>query len=117
MLRSSNRNPSIFPSSALFILKKNSIVFVHGWHGVLAPWTSAENSVFWPEKLLSAKVPEARILSYEYDVTIESFWSQEDLISEISSDLIESLMEQRAKKQEVNISPHSRILVLIVYVY
>lgn len=118
MLRSSKKAaPIFFQSSALFILKRDSIVFVHGWHGALAPWTSAEKSVFWPDKLLSTKVTEARILSYEFDVSIESFWNREDLISEISIDLIESLMEQRAKKEEVDFSSHSRILVLTVHFY
>jgi hypothetical protein len=76
------------------------MVLVHGWRGDKAPWTSAETSVFWPEKLLAAKVPEARILSYEYDVELESFWNEEDLITELSTDLIDGLMEERPEKAE-----------------
>jgi protein SERAC1 len=86
------------------IIKHCSIVFVHGWHGDQAPWTSAENSAFWPEKFLSAKVPEACILSFEYDMAIEAFWNEEDLISDFSNDLIDLLMEERTKAEEVGLS-------------
>jgi hypothetical protein len=80
---------------------KVDIVFVHGWHGDQAPWTSAEKSIFWPEKLLPAKTPEARILSFEYSVTIDSFWS-EDEIDDHSNDLIDELMDQRTEKEQVS---------------
>ncbi|KAL2832927.1 hypothetical protein BDW59DRAFT_138918 [Aspergillus cavernicola] len=89
---------------------KVDIVFVHGWHGDQAPWTSAQNSVFWPEKLLAAKIPEARILSFEYDVTIEAFWNEEDLVSDFSNDLMDALMEQRTKKEEEN-----RAVILVAH--
>lgn len=76
-----------------------SIVLVHGWLGDNAPWTS-ETSVFWPEKFLAAKVPEARILSYEYDIELDSFWNEEDLITETSNEMIDLLMEERPEKAE-----------------
>ncbi|KIM98745.1 hypothetical protein OIDMADRAFT_57090 [Oidiodendron maius Zn] len=75
------------------------IVLVHGWLGGNAPWTS-EASVFWPEKFLAAKVPEARILSYEYDIELDSFWNEEDLITETSNEMIDLLMEERPEKAE-----------------
>jgi len=78
---------------------KVDIVFVHGLHGDQAPWTSAESSIFWPEKLLAAKAPDACILSFEYEASIDSFWG-EDGITDISSDLIHELMDHRSEKEK-----------------
>lgn len=75
------------------------IVLVHGLLGGTEPWTS-ETSVFWPEKFLASKVPEARILSYEYDIELASFWNEEDLITETSNEMIDLLMEERPEKAE-----------------
>jgi hypothetical protein len=60
-------------------------------------WTSAENSIFWPEKLLAAQIPTARILAFEYDEapTIDAFWNKRDLISSNSDDLVNSLLDER----------------------
>lgn len=78
---------------------KVDIVFVHGLHGDQAPWTSAETSIFWPEKLLPAKAPDACILSFEYESEIDSFWG-EDGITDISNDLIDELMDHRSEKEK-----------------
>jgi hypothetical protein len=64
-----------------------------------------------PQKILSSgqkslfprRFPKHVTLSFEYDVKIEAFWNEEDLISEFSNDLIDSLMEQRTKKEEVGL--------------
>jgi hypothetical protein len=60
-------------------------------------WTSAENSVFWPEKLLATQIPKARILAFEYDddPTLDAFWNKRDLISSNSDDLVNSLLDER----------------------
>ncbi|KAL6229199.1 hypothetical protein BDW75DRAFT_235383 [Aspergillus navahoensis] len=76
---------------------KVDIVFVHGLHGDQAPWTSEAN-VFWPEKLLPAKVSDARILSFEYQAAISSFLDEDDGITDISNDLINELTDHRAEK-------------------
>ncbi|EEA22326.1 hypothetical protein TMatcc_008235 [Talaromyces marneffei ATCC 18224] len=78
---------------------KVDIVFVHGLHGDQAPWTS-EADVFWPEKLLPAKVSDACILSFEYEATIDSFFDEEDGITDISNDLINELMDHRTEKEK-----------------
>ncbi|KAJ5175268.1 uncharacterized protein N7482_001145, partial [Penicillium canariense] len=76
-----------------------SIVFVHGLKGEQEDWTSAESSIFWPEKLLPAQVADARILMFEYDdATIDSFFNEEDLIAGISDDLVTELMGERRER-------------------
>ncbi|KAJ5675624.1 hypothetical protein N7462_008521 [Penicillium macrosclerotiorum] len=82
---------------------KVDIVLVHGLkHDDQENWTSAESSVFWPEKLLPSQVPDARIIAFEYDeANIDSFWNEEDLIADISDDLVNELMgERRGDKAE-----------------
>ncbi|KAH8696508.1 hypothetical protein BGW36DRAFT_276552, partial [Talaromyces proteolyticus] len=79
------------------------LVFVPGLKVDQEYWTSAENSIFWPEKLLAAHIPKARILAFEYDEapTIDAFWNKRDLISSNSDDLVNSLLdERRAEKAE-----------------
>jgi hypothetical protein len=72
-----------------------SIVFIHGLKTDQEPWTS-EDSVCWPEKLLSGPIPNARILMFEYDeATVDNFWNAEDLITDISDELLGELMDQR----------------------
>ncbi|KAL4865204.1 hypothetical protein BDV12DRAFT_175069 [Aspergillus spectabilis] len=78
---------------------KVDIVFVHGLHGDQAPWTS-EADVFWPDKLLPAKIPDACILSFEYQAAIGSFFDEEDEITDISNDLINELMDHRTEKEK-----------------
>ncbi|KAK1255088.1 hypothetical protein MKX08_009083 [Trichoderma sp. CBMAI-0020] len=43
---------------------KADVVFIHGVLGK-QPWTS-DNGVFWPQILLAPKLPDTRILSYNY---------------------------------------------------
>lgn len=72
-----------------------SIVFVHGLRASQEHWTT-ENSVFWPEKILPGHISNARLLAFEYeDATVDSFWNEEDLISDISDDLLSELMAER----------------------
>ncbi|KAL3455858.1 hypothetical protein BJX64DRAFT_271605 [Aspergillus heterothallicus] len=77
---------------------KVDIVFVHGLHGDHAPWTS-EADVFWPDKLLPAKVPDACILSFEYETAIGSLFD-DDEITDIANDLINELMDHRTDKDK-----------------
>jgi hypothetical protein len=66
-------------------------------------WTT-DNSVFWPEKILPGQISNARILTFEYeDATVDSFWNEEDLISDISDDLLSELMAER-RGDKVHIS-------------
>jgi len=78
---------------------KVDIVFVHGLHGDQAPWTS-EADVFWPDKLLPAKVSDACILSFEYEAAIGSFFDEDDEITDISNDLVNELMDHRTEKEK-----------------
>ncbi|KAB8227378.1 uncharacterized protein BDW43DRAFT_247293 [Aspergillus alliaceus] len=78
---------------------KVDIVFVHGLHGDQAPWTS-EADVFWPDKLLPAKIPDACILSFEYQAALGSFFGEDDEITDISNDLINELMDHRTEKEK-----------------
>jgi hypothetical protein len=47
-----------------------SIVFIHGITGHREHTWAAPGSRPWPEKLLPAKVPQARILSFGYDAGV-----------------------------------------------
>ncbi|KAJ5369174.1 uncharacterized protein N7496_008934 [Penicillium cataractarum] len=80
---------------------KLDIVFVHGLKADQKHWTT-EKSVFWPEKILPGQISNARILAFEYeDAEVDSFWNEEDLISDISDDLLSELMaERRGDKAE-----------------
>ncbi|KAA8642622.1 hypothetical protein EYZ11_009036 [Aspergillus tanneri] len=78
---------------------KVDIVFVHGLHGDQAPWTS-EAGLFWPEKLLPSKASDACILSFEYEATINSFFDEDDGINDVSSDLINELIDHRVEKEK-----------------
>ncbi|KAF7178169.1 hypothetical protein CNMCM7691_006841 [Aspergillus felis] len=91
---------------------KVDIVFVHGLHGDQAPWTSEAN-VFWPEKLLPAKVSDARILSFEYQAAISSFFDEDDGITDISNDLINELMDHRTETEKVAPSRSPTALVRV----
>lgn len=53
------------------------------------------------KKLLPAKVSDACILSFEYEATIDSFFDEEDGITDISNDLINELMDHRTEKEKV----------------
>ncbi|KAJ5982802.1 hypothetical protein N7451_012902 [Penicillium sp. IBT 35674x] len=91
---------------------KVDIVFVHGLHSDQAPWTS-EADVFWPDKLLPAKVPDACILSFEYEVAIDSFFGEDDEVSNISSDLINELMDHRTEKDKISHPPPPILAALV----
>ncbi|OJJ97403.1 hypothetical protein ASPACDRAFT_80309 [Aspergillus aculeatus ATCC 16872] len=78
---------------------KVDIVLVHGLHGDQAPWTS-EADVFWPEKLLAGKIPDACILSFEYEAAVGPFFGEDDEITDISNDLINELMDHRTEKEK-----------------
>lgn len=79
-------------------------MFVHGLHGDQAPWTS-EADVFWPDKLLPAKLSDACILSFEYEAAIGSFFDEDDEITDISNDLVNELMDHRTEKEKVSQPP------------
>ncbi|CAI7600477.1 unnamed protein product [Penicillium discolor] len=97
---------------------KVDIVFVHGLHGDQAPWTS-EADVFWPEKLLPAKVSDACILSFDYEAAISSFFDEDDEITDISNDLVNELMDHRTEKEKalVRAAEHPRKKELIGCIY
>ncbi|RAL05432.1 uncharacterized protein BO80DRAFT_136579 [Aspergillus ibericus CBS 121593] len=80
------------------------IVFVHGWKADAdhPSWTSTR-FICWPEKFIPAKVPEARILSYNYECQLNDFWTEDDdLITELSNDMMDQLMDQRTKGDQGN---------------
>jgi hypothetical protein len=76
------------------------IILVPGLKVDQENWTSAENSAFWPEKLLAPLIPRARILTFEYDgePTIDDFWSKKDMVGSIAYDLVCELKEHRQDK-------------------
>jgi hypothetical protein len=81
----------------------DSIVFVHGLYGDQAPWTS-EADVFWPDKILPAKISDACILSFEYEAALGSFFDEDDEITDISNELINELMDHRTEKEKVGLA-------------
>ncbi len=47
------------------------IIFVHSLTGDLYDtWLEAESGIYWPVHLLSKDVPDARILTFEYDADV-----------------------------------------------
>lgn len=68
---------SVAQLSPWFLRTENfSIVFVHGLTGDREKtWTHRSTSCFWPEKLLPADVPDARIFTYGYDADVAHFFS------------------------------------------
>ncbi|KAL2866936.1 uncharacterized protein BJX67DRAFT_381566 [Aspergillus lucknowensis] len=78
---------------------KVDIVFVHGLHGAQDPWTS-EGGVFWPDKILPGKIPDASILSYTYKdkAKVDSIFDRYDL-DDLSLDLLDNVMDYRTEKE------------------
>ncbi|KAK4065166.1 uncharacterized protein Triagg1_8605 [Trichoderma aggressivum f. europaeum] len=72
---------------------KIDIVFVHGLI-VKEAWTS-DGRVFWPDRLLASKVPEARILSFEYSEKISPIFEEGTQIPVISDRLLSDLVDLR----------------------
>ncbi|PWY95368.1 hypothetical protein BO94DRAFT_226029 [Aspergillus sclerotioniger CBS 115572] len=74
-----------------------SIVFVHGWKAdAKHPGWISTQFICWPERFIPAKVPEARILAYNYDCKLDEFWSEEDdIITDHSNEMMDLIIEQR----------------------
>ncbi|OJJ78048.1 hypothetical protein ASPBRDRAFT_50851 [Aspergillus brasiliensis CBS 101740] len=71
------------------------IVFVHGFETDRKSWTTEED-VFWPGTVLPKLVNNARILAYESeDITVDTIWNEEDLMTEVSDDLCDELVGVR----------------------
>jgi hypothetical protein len=51
-----------------------SIVFVHGLTGDSTTWSDNAGGL-WPKKFLARDLPWARIMSFQYDADIFSFWT------------------------------------------
>lgn len=69
-------------------------MFVHGLIDKAA-WT-CDTGVFWPQSLLASKVPEARIMSFEYDSKkINPPFEVETQIGAISGLLLSELVDLR----------------------
>lgn len=80
----------------------HSIVFVHGVLGKQPCWTS-ESGIFWPQKLLAPKLPDARILSYRYTEKIRFSEGKTDasVACLVYGRLIDDLAEHRKEKASV----------------
>lgn len=78
--------------------QRNSIVFVHGLQN--DAW-KADNGICWPETLLPAKAPNARILSLKYPVD-SVFFNGEGNLLRTSSRLINKLTDLREDEQSVS---------------
>lgn len=77
------------------------IVFVHGLGGhPHKTWTHATSETYWPRDFLPASIPNARILTYGYDLSIASFATQTS-VSTFAESLLDSLAEQRTPSQQV----------------
>ena len=74
----------------------SSVVMIHGLDGHWkSSWTS-ENGVYWPQDLLPATVPQARVLSYGYDArTSGSTPLSEQYLHDHAYELIGSLAMKR----------------------
>ncbi|KAH8129879.1 hypothetical protein FP744_10006886 [Trichoderma asperellum] len=82
---------------------KVDIVFVHGVLGKQPCWTS-ESGIFWPQKLLAPKLPDARILSYRYTEKIRFSEGKTDasVACLVYGRLIDDLAEHRKEKASKN---------------
>ncbi|GKZ25080.1 hypothetical protein AbraIFM66951_005287 [Aspergillus brasiliensis] len=74
---------------------KVDIVFVHGLQTDRKSWTT-EDDIFWPGTVLPKLVNNARILAYESeDITVNTIWNTEDLMTDVSEDLCDELVGVR----------------------
>lgn len=78
-------------------------MFIHGVLGNQPCWTS-ESGVFWPQKLLAPKLPDARILSYRYTEKISSSEGKTDasVAGLVYGRLIDDLAEHRMEEESVS---------------
>ena len=89
-----------------------SIVFVHGWKADAnhPSWTSTQ-LICWPEQLIPAKIPEARILSYNYECQLNDFWNDDDdIITDHSNDMLDQIMDQRTEGNQVGVPSYDQLL-------
>ena len=115
------RGTSLLPSElrALLIfeevsqlLTRCSVVFVHGLSGDRErTWTGTEGPtrVLWPEKLLPAKIPGARISTYGYDADYATFWrmQSQNNVANHASNLVTDLANMRDEDETVCL--HSQV--------
>ncbi|EHA19820.1 hypothetical protein ASPNIDRAFT_179170, partial [Aspergillus niger ATCC 1015] len=73
----------------------SSIVFVHGLETDRKSWRT-EDDVFWPATVLPKLVNNARILAFESDdITVDTIWNTEDLMTDVSDELCDELVGVR----------------------
>ncbi|KAI2843165.1 hypothetical protein CBS63078_6788 [Aspergillus niger] len=71
------------------------IVFVHGLETDRKSWRT-EDDVFWPATVLPKLVNNARILAFESDdITVDTIWNTEDLMTDVSDELCDELVGVR----------------------
>jgi hypothetical protein len=84
-----------------------SIVFIHGITGHHEHTWAAPGSRPWPEKLLPAKVPQARILSFGYDAGVIGWRSRlsGNRIGDHAKNLLAGLAAHREADDTVRFHP------------
>jgi len=83
-----------------------SIVFVHGLTGDRErTWTHKSSACFWPEDVLPADLPNARIYTYGYDVDVTHFTSpvSQSRIHEHAQLLLSRLAIARERTETVSL--------------
>ncbi|OCL10613.1 hypothetical protein AOQ84DRAFT_288903 [Glonium stellatum] len=82
----------------MFVDILHSIVFVHGLTGHREKtWTACGERELWPKSLLSADIPEARIITYGYDADVAR-WTQpagQNTVREHARNLVNDLTALR----------------------
>jgi hypothetical protein len=83
---------------------KVDIVFVHGLRGdKISTWTAA-NDIFWPSHLLPTDLPNARIMTWDYDSAVthlNNFSSQNSIFGHADNLLMDLSTERKAKDQVI----------------
>jgi len=60
--------PNLLPLLSPLLTVVYSIIFIHGLNGTAQKtWTDSKTGTFWPQDLLPAALPHARVMTFGYD--------------------------------------------------
>lgn len=93
-------------------LRRYSLVAIHGLNGdPINTWTHTETEVMWLRDLLSAAIPDIRIMTFGYNARFKNFTAQQDLRS-ISLKLLAELVDLRTTEDVSHPGPFLGIVWL-----